>query len=298
MLDSRKLWVVARFELLETVRSRLFLVAMVLYGGGAALGSYIFLKAYGAAEEYARLTLAKSLEIPATSIPPNLIREKALPMFASLIQDASIRREVLRMPPLCIFYGYMALNLVAILVLVVSTGTMAHDISSGAARYTLFRCDRLTWASGKLLGQQTILATGLAVGAALAGVVGMLQDKGFDPIQWLWLVRVSFRAWLFANAYLGIFTGISLMARSSLQARAVAVFVWMGFGILHAIASSDFLREAMPAMHYLAWIFPAAYRESLWSPNYLPYLSSCAALLAIGGCGFALGYNAFQRRDA
>jgi len=161
MLDSRKLWVVARFELLEAVRSRLFLVAMVLYGAGAALGSYVFLKALGAAETTARQALAANLGVPEATLAPNLIREKALPMFASLIEDESIRQEVLRMPPLSIFYGYMALNFVAVLVLVVSSGTMAQDIATGAARYILFRCDRLTWAVGKLLGQQAVLAVGL-----------------------------------------------------------------------------------------------------------------------------------------
>ena len=298
MLDSRKLWVVARFELLEAVRSRLFLVAIVLYGAGAALGSYVFLKALGAAETTARQALAANLGVPEATLAPNLIREKALPMFASLIEDESIRQEVLRMPPLSIFYGYMALNFVAVLVLVVSSGTMAQDIATGAARYTLFRCDRLTWAVGKLLGQQAVLAAGLVAGAAMAGVVGMQLDVGFEPTTWLWLLRVSFRAWLYANAYLGIFAGISLVAGSPLKARAASLFAWIGIGILQSLASSEFVNARLPFMHYLALIFPAAHRQSLWSPSLIVYIPAAIALLAIGCGGFALGHSVFQRRDA
>src|SRR5690606_15904717 len=159
-----------------------------------------------------------SLGIPESQLPADLVREQALPMCTSLVADAGIREELLRMPPLSIFYGYMALILVALLVLVISTGTIAADLGSGAARFALFRCDRLTWATGKLLGQEALLAAGLSVGALVAGTVGALLDAGFVPETWLWLLRTSFRAWLYGSAYLGIFLGISLVSRSALKA--------------------------------------------------------------------------------
>jgi hypothetical protein len=145
MFDGRKLWVVARFELLEAIRSRLFVVAMALYGAAATLGSYVFLKAVDAAEQAARRSLAANLHIDASQLPAHLIREKALPMFASFVEDEGIRQELLRMPPLTIFYGYMAQSLVVLLVLVISAGTMAADIAGQRGSYS---GKRSCWRSG------------------------------------------------------------------------------------------------------------------------------------------------------
>ncbi len=298
MLDAKKLWIVARFELLEAIRSRLFVVAMALYGAGAALGSYVFIKAMAAAETAARHSLASSLGIDESQLPANLVREKALPMIASLVDDESLRQELLRMPPLSIFYGFMTLNVVAALVLVVSTGTMAADISSGAARYTLFRCDRLTWAAGKLLGQEAVLAAGLSLGALVAGGIGMMFESSYQPETWLWLGRASFRAWLYANAYLGLFTGLSLVAGSPMKARALALFSWIGLGVAHSLLTADFANQHLPWLHYLGVLFPAAHHQALWSPSWSTYLPSAFALLIIGVTGFILGHRVFQGRDA
>src|SRR5690606_12324259 len=157
MLDGKKLQVVARFELLEALRSRLFIIVLSIYGAGAAIGSYAFLKAVEAADEAARRALSKSMGVDESQLPADLVRENALPMLTGMVRDEALREELLKMPPLSIFYGFMALNLVALFVLAISTGTMAQDLSSGAARFALFRCDRLTWASGKLVGQEVLL---------------------------------------------------------------------------------------------------------------------------------------------
>lgn len=298
MLDLRKLRIVARFELLESLRSRLFLIVLGLYGAGAAIGSFAFLKVMGAAEGAARRALAASSNIPEAQVPPDLVRENALPLAAGLVQDPAIREELLRMPPLSIFYGYMALSLVALLVLATSAGTMAADVSSGASRFALFRCNRLTWATGKLVGQEVLLGAGLLFGAVLAGLVGLLQDDTFVLSSWLWLFRASFRAWLYGSAYLGIFLGLSLVARSAMGARAMALFTLIAFAIAHSVLTADFANERVPGLRYLAVIFPTDHQRALWSPEWGSYLPGAAALLLIGAAGFAAGHFFFQRRDA
>jgi ABC-type transport system involved in multi-copper enzyme maturation permease subunit len=298
MLDGKKLGVVARFELLEAVRSRLFIIVLTMYGAGAAIGSYAFLKVVEATEDAARHQLAASMHVDESQLPKDLLQEKALPMFANLIQDEELRAELLSMPPLSIFYGFMALNLVALLVLAISTGTMAADISSGAARFALFRCDRITWSTGKLLGQEALLAAGLSVGALVAGLVGMLLDSDFSAETWLWLLRTSFRAWLYGSAYLGLFVGVSLVARSALKARAFALFLWMGLGIAHSIVSAEFLNERLPYLSFLGVLFPAEHRQALWSPDWGSYLPAAGALLLIGVVGFSAGLFSFNRSDA
>lgn len=298
MLDGKKLRVVARFELLESLRSRLFVIVISMYGAGAAIGSYAFIKTVEAAEQAARRSLAKAMGVEESQLPADLVREQALPAFSSMIEDERLREELMSMPPLSIFYGFMALNLVALLVLVVSTGTMAADVSSGAARFALFRCDRVTWATGKLVGQEALLAAGLTVGALVTGLVGFMLDADFAAETWGWLLRTSFRAWLYGSAYLGLFAGISLISSSPLKARALALFFWMGLGIAHSIVTADFVNERVPFLHYLGYAFPAAHRQGLWSPDWNQYLISALALLVIGAVGFTVGQRIFHTRDA
>lgn len=297
MLDHRRLWIVARFELIEAVRSRLFLVVVGLYGAGAAIGSLVFVKIMAAAEDAARRALAASSQIPEAQVPPDLIREHALPLAAGLVRDPAIRGELLRMTPLSIFYGYMALSLVPLLVLATSAGSIAADVSSGASRFVLFRCDRLTWTAGKLVGQELLLGAGLLIGATLAGLVGLQQDPGFAAESWLWLLRASFRAWLYGSAYLGIFLGLSIVTRSALGARALALFALIASGIAHTVLASDFANAKLPGLRYLALVFPGDHQRALWSPEWASYLPAAVALLLIGTAGFGVGHYLFLRRD-
>lgn len=298
MLNLRKLRVVARFELAEALKSRLLAIVLFVYGAGAAIGSLVFLKAMAAAEAAARHALVHSSGIEEAELPGDLVRSGALPLVTRVVDDPAIRAELLRMPPLAIFYGYMALLLVALLVLLMSAGTMASDLASGASRFALFRCDRLTWAAGKMLGQEILLAIGLCFGAVVAGLVGIWQSGGVDASCWWWLLRTSFRAWIYGTAYLGIFSGLSLVARSALGARAMALGVLIGFGVGHSVLDSQFASARLPILSYFKFTFPAEYRQALWSPEWVRYLASVGALLLIGALGFTAGYEAFRRRDA
>lgn len=296
MPDLKKVQIVARFELLEALRSRLFIIVVSMYGAGAAIGSYVFLRIVATAEAVVRKGLADQLRVEETALPQNLVKENLIPTVLGYF-DASLKDTLISMPLLTIFYGVAALNFVALLVLVVSTGTMSADLSSGAARFALFRCDRLTWALGKVAGQVLLLATGLAVGALTAGLVGLAVDEAFEQKTWLWLFRTSFRAWLYGIAYLGLFCGISLISRSPLRARALALFAWIGIGITHSLVTSDFINDRVP-VRPLGYLFPAAHRQALWSPDWNTYLIAAAALVTFGAVCFAAGHAVFARRDA
>jgi ABC-type transport system involved in multi-copper enzyme maturation permease subunit len=298
MLNARKVWIVARFELIEALRSRLFIVVMALYGAGAAIGSFAFLKTVQAAERTLRHELALTTGLSESQLPKDLLQEKILPMFSALVEDEATRDALLEMPLLAIFYGYMALNFVALLVLVVSAGTMAQDLQNGSARFALFRTDRLSWATGKLLGQEALLAVGLLVGALLAGTVGALVAENFEPITWVWLMRASLRTWLYGSAYLGIFCGLSLVVRTPLGARALALLTLIVFGIVHGILTADLANQQLPFLHHFGIVFPAHHKGALWSPELASYLPAASALLVIGAVGFLAGHLIFQRRDA
>jgi ABC-type transport system involved in multi-copper enzyme maturation permease subunit len=295
-IDFRKLGIVARFELAEALRSRLITVVLALYGVGAALGAYVFSRALGAAEAAVRDSMLGTLS--AHAVPDDLVRKVALPrVIAFLVKDEALQKELLAVEPLAIFYGFMALSLVAPLVLVTSGGAHAADIASGATRFVLVRCDRLSWSLGKLAGHALLLALGLGVGALATGAIAHYV-AGFDLGSAVWLLRAAFRAWIYGLSYLGIFSAISLLTRAPARARAASVAVMFALWVGQAACESSFVLARVPAAAHLVWLFPGQYQLLLWSPSWFDSLPAMAALVLIAASAFALGHLAFRRADA
>lgn len=295
-LDARRVALVARFELAEALRSRSIVMVLMLYGAGAGLGAYVFSRALGAAEAAVRDSLLGNMG--AHAVPDDVVRRHALPRVISfLVRDEALRAELLEVEPLALFYGFMALTLVPPLVLMTSGNTHASDLASGATRFVLTRCDRLSWGLGKLLGQAALLLVGLLVGAGATGLVA-LSSGGIDVASVLWLARAALRAWVYGLAYLGIFSCISLVVRRPSRARAASVAALFASWIGHAACQSSELTERVPALWYLAWAFPGQYEAWLWAPRAVQSLSATLALLAIGALAFAIGHAAFRRANA
>jgi hypothetical protein len=170
-------------------------------------------------------------------------------------------------------------------------------VARGTTRFILTRCDRLSWALGKLLGHAALLAGGLLAGAAVTLIVGFAQDR-FDATSALWLLRAALRAWTYGVAYLGLFAGIALLVRAPAPARAFSVLLLFGLWIVHGLVRSDWLGRVIPGIEHAAWLFPAEYKLLLWSPNWLVSSFASLGLIGIGAAGFTLGYFAFRRSDA
>lgn len=295
-VDLRKLGIVARFELAEALRSRLVAVVLALYGVGAGLGVYILSRMLEAAEAAVRDSMLGTLS--AHAVPDDVVREVALPRVISfLVKDEELQKELLAVEPLAIFYGFMALMLVAPLVLVTSGSAHAADVASGSTRFVLVRCDRLSWSLGKLVGHALLLALGLVVGAFATAVVAH-YTTGFDLESGFWLLRAAFRAWVYGLAYLGIFSGIALLTRAPARARAasVAMLFWLWVG--HTVCESSLVAARVPFLSHLVWFFPSQYELLLWSPSAFDSIPATLALMAIAGSAFALGYARFRRADA
>jgi len=295
-LDTRKLVRVAQFEVAEALRSRLISVVFALYGAGAALGAYVFSKTLEAAEQAVREQMFGTLS--AHSIPDDIVRQQALPRVISfLVSDEALARELSGVDPLALFYGFMALNLVAPLVLMTSGGLHSGDIASGAVRFVLTRCDRFTWALGKWLGHAVLLAVGLAVGALATALVATLRG-GIDPMSLLWLARASSRAWIYGVSYLGLFSCVALAVRVPSRTRTLSILLLFGLWIGHSICNGGYFTERLPALALLVWFFPAHYELALWSPSWAASAPAVLALLAIGLGGLVLGHAIFRRADA
>jgi ABC-type transport system involved in multi-copper enzyme maturation permease subunit len=294
-VDARKIGKVARFELAEALRSRLITIVLALYGAGAALGSYSFSRALAAAESAVR---EQMLGMSAHTVPEDVVRREALPrVIAFFVEDEALRQELVAVDPLAIFYGFTALTCVAPLLVMTSAGLYAQDLASGAARFVLTRCDRLTWSLGKMVGHAALLALGLLVGGLATAVVAQLAS-GIDVFSVLWLLRAVFRAWVYGLSYLGIFSAISLASRVPSRARALSVVVLVLLWVGHAICRSSYWTARLPPLALAVWLFPTEYQHRLWSPSWLESLPALLALPSLGAVAFATGFALFRRLDA
>lgn len=295
MPDLTKSLIVARYEWLDALRSRLVLLWGLLYGGGALLGSRIFLGLLQAAERGAREALAQQLGKDPSELPESLIRERVIPWLMQFVEDPQLRSELARIDPLSLFYGFATLHSVPLLVLVLSSGSIVGDVSGGAARYVLFRCDRLSWVLGKLLGQAALLAAGLLVAAGASALMAWSMSYPVTMSSLSWLARMAFRSWVYGGAYLGLFGALSMVAQTPLRVRVGALSLWFTMTIGHwLLTTEDSLLQEVSA---LAWFIPVHHRAALWSGDWSTHGLAVGSLMAISALATWVGYHGFRRRD-
>jgi len=293
--------VVAEFELRDSLRSRKALVLLVLYVAGAAAGTGIFVRVLGAIED----AVASSLAVAHTSRPGAMTQalfetRQFHRIVGRLVGDSALADELVRIPPIALFYGWLAMTFVPILVVLLGSDAVASDLATGAARYSLFRTDRLAFAAGKLVGQTALVAVGIAVGGVAAFAIGWIFLSGFDPGPTLvWMVRLGARAWVLAFAYVGLALGVSQLTRSTHWSRGLGLLALAALGAAGEALTSRFATEHVPVLASSLYVLlPKAHRLDLWRPLFWDRLPALAMLVALGIVFFAAGHARFARRDA
>jgi hypothetical protein len=160
MINWRRVALVARFEWQEALGSRLALWVFGLYAVGVAIASFAFEKILGGLEQGVREHLAQTLGGDPASLPSDLVRRELMPMLGQFIGDESVKNQLLHMDPLTIFYAYATLKCVPLLAFATAPSTVADDVARGTSRFVLLRCDRTSWAVGKLCSPTSRRARG------------------------------------------------------------------------------------------------------------------------------------------
>ncbi len=301
MRSLRDACVVAAFDLGESLRSRKVLVFLALYVAGAVASTVIFTEVLQTIEE----ELAEQLLVARTDTPGSLTQAvmespELLDVLSRLVRDRELAAALVRLPPIALLYGWVALTFGPIFVTLTSSETIAAEVASGSVRFALFRTDRAAWALGKLLGQAALLALGVTLGALAAWITGWIRLSSFAPLDTaLWLARYAATSYAFAFAHLGLALGVSQLTRSVPWSRALGLLALAFVFAAHGWLSRDAVHEAAPVLAgSLRMFFPAAHRLDLWRLEASAVLSSIAILVALGVSYFALGHLRFARRDA
>lgn len=294
----RTIWLVAVFDFFESLRSRkaLALLALALLGSisTAAVFSRVI---YEAENELSRkLGVAHTAKVGAMA-DEVLQSEELQRVLSDFTQDPALANAMTHVPAIALFSGWLGLTFLPLLVVLSSSDAVAIEVSSGSARFMLFRCDRLSWALGKLLGQALLMAAGIAVGAAGALAVAAIVWHAWHPLAtaW-WMVRLGVRVWIYGFAWLGLAVGISLATRSVNLARGLGLVALFGLGFLARVVGHYATRWPV-ALGSVEQLFPHAHSLGLWQPAFVDRLPSIVMLFALGFLGFFLGYARFARND-
>ena len=162
----RHVWVVLRYELADTIRSRRVVILLLLYLAGAMLTCNGFITAMHKLETQ----LADTLALPAASsagvVTDTLWRSKTFRrMVISLVGNKEIALEILSVPPIAVIYGWLAFMFTPVLVTLSAAGRIAEEVSSGSVRYVLTRTSRPAWCIGKFMGQACEVLLALVLSA-------------------------------------------------------------------------------------------------------------------------------------
>jgi ABC-type transport system involved in multi-copper enzyme maturation permease subunit len=299
---ARDLGIVARFELAESVRSKLIVVMVLLFVGAGALGAWGFGELLGKVEENA----AKAMGAPATRRPGAVVRRlrdstSYRDMVRFFINDDQKADYFARIPPMVVFFGWSAFTFLPWLVLFTSAESIAGDVSSRAIRYSVMRTGRLPFALGKAAGQG-LLVVGVTVLAALAFyVVGWASMDGFEPgAAAIGLLSYLPRVLLYLLPFLAWAMFASMVTASANLARIVSLGGAVALGILYGVAE-DRREEGGPIAGTLwdlaRYLTPFGHNDGLSYPPGGGLVADVAVCLSLTVIYFALGFAVLRRRD-
>lgn len=293
------MWIIAENELVETVRSKRVLVVALLYLGGAVAGTLLFIEFLSGVEE----TLSEGLGV-ATPATPGALSQSVFrsPQFFALltswVEDRDLAKQLVTMPPLSLFYGWMSLMFLPLMVTLTAAETVSGELSTGAVRFQLLRVDRLTYSLGKLLGQTLLMAGSVVAGAGLVWLAGRLTMSSFDGLSHaVWLLRLSLRAACYGFAYVGLVVGLSHLTRSVPASRAIALLSLVMLAMISSLLSALSSFGEYAWADSLAVVLPSSHKLSLLRPALADRLPAMLILTALGALFFSAGFAYRRRRD-
>jgi len=290
---------VARHELRDSVRSRRFIVLLILYFMGSLAASLLFVSVLGQIENQ----LESAIGVAESRAPGGAVSilwqdRQFQEIVGRLVGDRELAMELLGFPPLALFYGWLSFTLVPLLVMLLSSPTIARDVWSGAARFVLFRTSRSSWCIGKLVGQAGPLLVALWMSALAAWIVGYWKLASFEP--WpvaVALLLLSFKVWIYAIAFLGLAIGVSQLVKGPYQATALGLVALIGLSILGGVARRFAGGDAGRVWELVNMIVPSGHRLDLWRSDPGHVLPAIVFLFALASLYMLLGHLFFARRD-
>ena len=290
---------VAVSELHGALRSRRALVVMLLFAVVAGAVMYGTISAFAAMEREVLTALGLPVSDNPCSVTMTLWKSKPfMRVIGHLVGNELVFADLTGQHPVVLAYAVgVIFQLVPLLTLLVAAPRVAEDLRGGTARYLLVRVTRTEWSLGKFFGEALMLGVAMLVGAfsAWAVVAVRLPDGSGLPLGpgiFAWSVR----AWAYALGWLGLFMGISHVARSGGKATALCILALVGTVIRTPLL--DRFADSVPALAQLDVLVPQSAKMLLWRRTPSAVLQGVVQLAALSFLWLSLGAAVFRRRDA
>lgn len=298
----RDVGLIARFELLEAVRTRRVVVLVLLFLLGGGFSAWGFARLLGDAESAA----ARALGAPDTSRPgASLSALEHTPIYRdlvkSLVDDPAAASALAALPPLVLVFAWLAMTFAPSLVVLTSSDAVSQEIETRALRYTLLRTGRVEFVLGKLMGQLALLAGVILLAGVTFLTVSAIVLAGF-PFGASALAMLRLWPWIVVDTlpYLGLALGASMVASSAQAGRALAIAFVVLLALAHAAAQMDALRHgpiATALLDLLDYATPFPRRYGVIAPVGATFLHGLAVSLGTFAAYGGLGLWFFRRRD-
>lgn len=297
----RSAMTVAGHELADSIKSRRAIVLLILYFAGSIAGTLIFIKVLHGVET--QVVKAMGLDpsrnpggVTATLWESSAFRE----IIVHLTGNREVAEELLRIPPLALFYAWLSFSFAPLLVILTAAPRIAEEVWSGSVRFVLFRTSRGAWCMGKFVGQACQLFIALLLSAAGAWIVGILRTEHFAAVpSALYMLSFALKAWVFALAFLGLATGISQFFSSPTIASAVSFITLIALSILAGLSSHFANPNTIGGRIWdlVNLIIPSGHKLDLWRTDPAHVLPAVIFLTALSFAYLLIGQSCFSRRD-
>ena len=291
---------VAIADIGTSLRSRRAIVMILLFAAVSALIAYALVSAFAAIER----EVVAALGLPAADNPcavsATLWKSKPFMRFASGVAGGNlVFADIIGRHPLVLAYAFFMFSTVAVLTLLVSAPKIADEIRSGAARYWLIRTTRGEWSIGKFVGEALLVAVSLSVGSLSAwGVVAFRLPGATGAVLLPDFLDWTARAAVYAFAWLGLFIGISHVARSGGKAVAFSILAMIALSVWPITLGN--IAEACPYLSFvkgLDVLAPHSAMSLMWRRTPAALLRGVVHLSAISFLYVGIGAALFRRRD-
>jgi ABC-type transport system involved in multi-copper enzyme maturation permease subunit len=295
----RDIWTVARHELLDSVRGKRFAVVLLIYIAGAMLACNACISVLHRLENQIAETLMLSASSSPGAVTDALMKSKSFQrMVIELVKDREVAMELLSVPPLALIYAGLAFTFTPILIMLSAPSRIAHEISSGSARFALVRTSRGAWCTGKFLGQALEIILPLMLSAVGAWAIARIRVPDMaDASVVLALITYGWKIWIYCLAFIGLALGVSQVCRSVNQATAFGLIIWTGLTVLYHAANhyaGEGLREAW---NIIPVLLPAGHRLDLWRSDPARVVPAIVYLVTLAMVYFSIGHMFFRKKN-
>lgn len=295
----RDIFVIARHELADSIRSRRVAVFLVLYLAGAMIACSGFISVVHRLEQQLSEALALSQSRAPGAVIDTVWKSRQFQdMITHLVGDPAIAREFFNIPVIALFYGWLAFVFTPLLVMLSASGRISEEVSSGSARFVLVRTRRQAWCLGKFAGQAVEVIVPLMLSAIGAWCVARFRLPTMDGAEALrTMIIYAWKVWLYSLPFVGLALGISQATRSPYLAMTAGFIAWIALVILSAVSThfvGDGIRQAWQLVQI---VNPLDHQLDLWRTDPRHVVSACVFLVALAFTYLSAGYAVLARKD-